>query len=501
MMEKQALLGKEKEIIDYCNEKNILVAGNAVRLLGEQNDFRKLVDEFSSENVFVLTEHVVRERLLKKDSKIGESVQVVVKNASFRPIASQIEHDSRVLVDLDVTNQSRSGGKVADFLEMFRDKFEFLSGLLKKRASLEVKPISRLSRTTNNHDITVCGMVSRKWVSKNGHPVMELEDLESTCIALFQKTDHNMFELSKKVMLDDVIAVKGKKISNDMIIVSEVHWPEIPIGQIKSGKRDLNLVAISDIHVGSRLFLEKEFMDFVSWINGNVQNEKEKEEVEKVKYLLICGDNVDGIGVYPDQFDDLAIKDIYEQYDAFGELLKQIPEYIEVFIIPGQHDAVRRADPQPGVKKEFVKSVAGYKNIHFIGSPSWIEIEGLKLMLYHGASLHDIYASIPGLDHAKPQDAMAILLKRRDIMAPYGQSQPYVPERRDFMVVREEPDFYFGGDMHHNGYTQYRACSVINAGTWQDRTAFQVQQGYIPTPGIAVQVSLESRKISEKRFM
>ncbi len=68
------------------------------------------------------------------------------------------------------------------------------------------------------------------------------------------------------------------------------------------------------------------------------------------------------------------------------------------------------------------------------------------------------------------------------------------------MVVREEPDFYFGGDMHRNGYMQYRGCSVINAGAFQGRTAFQVQQGFIPTPAIAVQVNLLTRKISEKHF-
>ena len=43
-------------------------------------------------------------------------------------------------------------------------------------------------------------------------------------------------------------------------------------------------------------------------------------------------------------WDNLAIKDIYKQYDKFTELIRQVPEYIEVFICPGQHDAVRRAD-------------------------------------------------------------------------------------------------------------------------------------------------------------
>ncbi|MBI4044130.1 MAG: metallophosphoesterase [Candidatus Diapherotrites archaeon] len=501
LMVEQLELVSEKEIANYCSEKSVLVSQQAIGLLAEQKDYRKIVDELISENVFVLNEGNLREKILKKKASLFEPTNVVVRGFSFRPLASETEAHSRVLQELDTSAPNRGSGKVTDFLEMFRDKFEFLSELLKKRANLEAKPIQRLLRTTKNNEITVCGIVSKKWVSKKGHAVIELEDTESRCLALFMKNDRPSFELSQKVCLDDVVAVKGKKISDDMLVCTEVHWPDLPIGPPRTSERDLNLLATSDIHVGSKLFLEKEFQAFLSWLSGKTQDDHEREEIGKIKYLLICGDNVDGIGVYPDQYDELEIKDIFEQYDVLCDYLKQIPEYIETFVIPGQHDAVRRADPQPGVPKKFLKGIEGYKNIHFVGSPSWIEIEGLKAMLYHGASLHDLYATYPGLDYAKPEEGMAILLKRRDLMVSYGAKQPYVPEKKDLMVIRHEPDFYFGGDMHRNGYLQYRGCSVINAGTWQARTEFQVQQGHIPTPGIGVQVSLNTRKISEKRFV
>ena len=121
-------------------------------------------------------------------------------------------------------------------------------------------------------------------------------------------------------------------------------------------------------------------------------------------------------------------------------------------------------------------------------------------MVYHGASLHDLYSSVNYLSASKPQEAMAELLKRRDLMVSYGMKQPYVPEKKDFMLIREEPDFYFGGDMHHNGYMQYRGCTIINSGTWQDRTDFQIQQGHVPTPGIAVEVDLKTRNLRETHF-
>ena len=491
---------EEKRIIEFANSKNLLIHSKAVAALLKKADFMEILEDFAARNVFLVTGEALGDYLAKKETKIGDLKQVVVKQKSFRPFAFEIDADCRVMEEFDVTNQSFSEGKVKDFLGYFRDKFSFLSSVIRKRPGLDIKEISRLRQTSDNHEIMVIGMILKKWISKNGHLIFELEDLEATCIVVFSKISAALFETAQRAVLDNVVAVKGKKAGDEMIIADEIIFPDLPNRPPREANRGVSLASISDMHVGSKLFLENEFSRFLEWINGNVTNESEKERIGKIKYLVISGDNVDGIGVYPDQFDELGIKDIFQQYDAFGELLKQVPEYIEVFIAPGQHDAVRRADPQPAVAKEFTKSLAGCKNIHFVGSPSWLEIEGLKCLIYHGASIHDLTATVNSLRPNKPADGMVELLKRRDLMAGYGSKQPYVPEKKDFMLIRQEPDFYFGGDMHINGYAQYRGCTVINSGTWQARTSFQVQLGIVPTPGIVVETDLKTRKITENCF-
>ncbi|MBI2598107.1 MAG: DNA-directed DNA polymerase II small subunit [Candidatus Diapherotrites archaeon] len=490
----------ETKIAEFAAAKNLLVEPNAVRLLSKKQNFEEILKELLIQNVFLITEQKVNDFLIKKETKLGEVTQVLVKPRSFVPLASEIDPKYRVMEEYDVTNKNASGGTVKNFLEYFRGKFNFLSSTIKKRTGFEAKPISMLKQTSPNNEIALIGMISKKWISKNGHLVFELEDLEATCVVVFPKTDTHLTESAQKAVLDNVVGVKGKKASDEMIIANEIVFPELPNRAVKAPARDVSVASISDIHVGSKLFLEKEFNQFLEWLNGNVSTQKENERIGKIKYLIITGDNVDGIGVYPDQFDELAIKDIFIQYEAFAELIKKVPEYIEIFIIPGQHDAVRRADPQPAIGKEYTKSLAGYKNVHFIGSPSWVEIEGLKFLLYHGASIHDLTSSVSFLRPDKPEEGMVELLKRRDLMASYGSKQPYVPEKNDYLLVREEPDFYFGGDMHHNGYTQYRGCTVINSGTWQARTAFQIQLGHVPTPGIAVETDLKTRKITENHF-
>ncbi len=491
----------EKEIIEYASRKNALIDGKAVKLLATIPKYKNIIDELIEDNTFLIDEKKVKEKIIQKETKVkGVKKEVIVKKTLFKAEASEIEPQLKILKELDVTGQSCSEGKIKDFLHYFRDKYKFLHSVLKQRVQLNPKAISQLKKLPKNTELDLIAMVSKKWISKNGHQAFQLEDLEEECIAVVSKKNENLTALAQQVLLDDVIGVKGTKVGERMIIIKEIIWPDLPQKPIKKVERDLSVVAISDMHIGSKLFLEKEFNKFLSWLNGGIGSKKEIERIGKIKYLLVVGDNVDGVGIYPDQFDELAIKDIYKQYRKFSELILSIPEYIEVVICPGQHDAVRRADPQPAIAKEFVPELYDLENVHFVGSPGWISIEGLKTLIYHGASLHDLYASVNFLSTKEPQKAIIEVLKRRDLMPSYGLRQPYVPEKKDFMLIREEPDLYFGGDMHHNGYALYRNCLIVNSGTWQTQTEFQKKEGHFPTPGIAAEINLKTRKIRENYF-
>ena len=47
----------------------------------------------------------------------------------------------------------------------------------------------------------------------------------------------------------------------------------------------------------------------------------------KIKYLVINGDLIDGIGVYPKQKEDLVILDLFHQFKKASDLLSEIPDY------------------------------------------------------------------------------------------------------------------------------------------------------------------------------
>ena len=86
-------------------------------------------------------------------------------------------------------------------------------------------------------------------------------------------------------------------------------------------------------------------------------------------------------------------------------------------------------------------------------------------------------------------------------MPKYGGKNPYVPEARDYMVIKEEPDLVFFGDMHHKGYATYRGTSILNPGTWEAQTEFQKKMGHTPTPCIMATINLRDRKVTETYFM
>ena len=68
-------------------------------------------------------------------------------------------------------------------------------------------------------------------------------------------------------------------------------------------------------------------------------------------------------------------------------------------------------------------------------------------------------------------------------------------------MIEEEPDVVQMGHVHKNGYMFYRGTLLLNSGTFQDRTEFQVRVGHKPTPGIVPVLEAKTGKLSHVRFM
>lgn len=415
------------------------------------------------------------EALVAQEEKIPVETQVSVARApSFRPLAKEFPPEFRILDGSDSEVKPKCSGKIEDFVGHFRNRFERISAVLKSRMSENSIVTTGRLKPTQGEKVRLIAMVTEKRATKKGNLLLDVEDEEGGAKVVVMK-DTPGYKASSKLMLDDIVAFDGKN-ADELFISDAITWPEIPLmRKQKTIGKDIAIAYISDLHMGSKKFLEEEFSSFIAWLNGTGER---ADLAGKVKYLIVGGDVVDGIGIYPEQEKELAVKDIYKQYELFDEAIAKLPDYIEVIVAPGNHDAVRRADPQPPLPSDLVKS-----DVTRVGSPAHLDIEGLRHLVYHGTSLDSIIAGMTGLSYSKPEDAMLELIRRRHLSPIYGDSL-IVPEERDYMVIDNEPDVVHMGHVHKNGYMLYRGTLLINSGTFQDRTDYQVKIGHVPTPGM-----------------
>ena len=168
-------------------------------------------------------------------------------------------------------------------------------------------------------------------------------------------------------------------------------------------------------------------------------------------------------------------------------------------MIPGNHDAVRLAEPQPALDDELAEIMAVH-DARVTGNPSVVTVEGVSILMYHGVSLDELIAEIPAASYDAPEVAMTHLLRKRHLAPPYGDRTRIAPEARDYLVIDEVPDVFHAGHVHKLGYDRYHNVTVINSGCWQAQTTFQRRVNIEPDAGFAPIIDLETLDVTVRRF-
>jgi DNA polymerase II small subunit len=412
---------------------------------------------------------------------------------------SSWQHSSKVI--LDSTSGVNSGEGVRGYTALFRSRFEKSLRILALRPdSKRITKITALKHGTNNAKLrktydmntdanksssVIAGLLMSKRSKKNGLE-MVIDDY-SGMVGVLAVTE----ELKKQastLALDQMIMLEVDNINKKGVqgfVVRNLVSPDIPDHLPNRSKSESYAVLISDLHIGSKYFQEAEFLRFLNWLSLT-----DDEIVSRIKFVCIGGDLVDGIGIFPNQEKELIEMDTSKQMSHVADLLAKIPQHIKVFIIPGNHDPGRRALPQPALPRKHSDKLYSFENFTMLGNPSLVQLDGVKILMYHGQSLDDIIATTPGLSYSKPAEAMKILLKARHLSPIYGERTPIGPELEDMMVITEVPDILHSGHVHSIDVQNYRGTLIVNSGAWQEQTKYQQTMGIVPTPGIAIVVNL-----------
>jgi len=471
----------------------------------------KKIEPLTQKPLFIdrpFLEELAKEEILKKPEETEPTLTPPIaepkptyesRKLPFQAYAKEVQADMTVIED--PTREICTKGCVEDYLEYFRDRFRRLQKLLRQRIDAkDATTISEALKSPNNSKIKIIAMITERRESKQ-RIFLKVEDYEASATVLVpQNLSQEVLEKTKMLLLDQVVCIVAIKGRNDLFIMEDILFPEVPQKTPHKAPEPVYAALTSDLHVGSKLFIREYFNRFLLWLNGKLGTPQQREIASHVKYVVIAGDIVDGIGIYPSQVKELAIRDAYEQYKAASKFLEQIPDYIELVIIPGNHDASRKALPQPALPKNYAEPIYEAREVQSLGNPCTISLHGVELLLYHGRSLDDIIANASNVSLKTPNKAMKILLQCRHLAPIYGQRTPIAPEKRDYMVIERVPDVFQTGHVHVQKTDLYRGIVMVNSGTWQGRTIYQAKMGLEPTPGLVPVVNLQTLQATSLDF-
>lgn len=449
---------RSEQIIESLLSRGILIEPGALELIRSQPGVASSLKNVRAE--YITAELVKRMAALKEI----ESSSELKTDLSFRITSEYFE---------DFAER----GKTDDFLTYFHSRYETIASMMRNRRELrDLMSANRIAKLPPRENVSLIGMVTSKHNTAKGHIILDIEDTTGGVRVLVGKNS-SCFEDGDEIVVDEVVGIRGQT-GDGIVFANSVTFPDIPL-ENPFPRSEGYAVFTSDWHIGSNKFLEKEFMAFLEFLKSG------EGIAPHIKNIFLAGDVVDGVGIYKGQNDELLINDVEQQYARVAELLKLIPKHINIFISPGNHDATREAEPQPAIPKEFAPELYSLSNVFMTSSPCMVKVGEMKVMMYHGGGLISLIDSIPKLrkiGHDQPDQTMIMQLKKRHLVPIYGENTHIFPEGRDHMVIETIPNVLHSGHLHSVGLSTYRGVRVINSGTFQDITPFQMKLGNHPVP-------------------
>lgn len=490
----------KKEIINFFLEKDILLSPEIFKKINDHNCnmvLEKLRRIDDSNKKILLDEHGIIRLIDHEEEKSKKPENKEKRNSSVKLVFSYDEESKK--------------RDIQDFVAYFNARYKAIENILRNRQELQnIVSINRLENKKDKEEISLIGMVRDKTTTKNNNIILEVEDPTGFVKVLVSKGKKELFTLASNTVLDEVIGIVG--MNGDKIVFSNsIIIPDVPLTkELKKSPDEGYAIFLSDLHVGSINFLEKEFNQFLDWINCKTGNDIQKKIAKNTRYIFILGDLIDGLGIYPGQEAELTIKDVKEQYKICADYLRQIPSDIKIIICPGNHDAMRIAEPQLVLYKDFAKPLWDLNNVTMVSNPSVVNIHssdifsGFDVLLYHGYSFDYYVANVDSIRNQGGYDRadliMKFLLQRRHL-APTHTSTLYIPEiKKDPLVIEQVPDFFVTGHIHKSIAANYRNVSLVCGSCWQSKTKFQEKVGHHPEPARVPIVNLQTREIKILRF-
>lgn len=489
----------DKEMLELLSGLTDTGAKNVIEVLGNLGIEERVINKKLFENHFDKFRNLLIAEQGKDEMhnffegmgyKKGDDVEEVVEDMSDGEVCGKVK-----LISAPAFPQKKI--EVQDFVKHFRSRYESIKSMLETHDFENLTSIRKIGQ--NRGSYTIIAAVSNKRMTKNKNLFIEVEDMTGTSIVLVNQNKKEVFDKARDLLNDDIVAfnVSG---TSEMLFANDVIFPEASLSEKRHSEFDEYVAFAGDFHAGSTMFLEKNLLKFVKWLNGGEGDERQRALAKKVKYLLLTGDNIDGVSHYPGQ-DKYLIQDTTKgQYGKVEEILKLIRKDIKIIMCPGQHDSVWVGEPQPIIGERFAEGLHQLENLTLVPNPALVEIDGgFRILMYHGASINRFIDEIPEIrtnfGHSSPTRVVREMLKRRHL-APIHGGMDYIPcEKGDPMVIDKIPDIIATADQHRAEVSTYNNILMIASSCWQSITPFEEKVGNVPDPCKVPLFNLKTREI------
>ncbi len=463
--------------LNYALNKGFQIHPDAFKIL-ENVDVKKLEK---------IIKEIIREKAKQKLFQINQD-----DLETYLGIKEDVTLQSEIKILSDPTDKITSGEGVRGYNALFSSRFNKLKRIISDRPeSRMLKSIASVKTTKVEDGVCVCGLVTIRNMERNITKLF-LEDPSGSFEGII--FDNELQKTASTLLIDQFVMARISLGKNSGIIIKDLILPDIPDQTTNKSESDVYAVFLSDLHIGSKYFMEEEFEEFVSWLSSP------DHVARKIRFILIGGDIVDGVGIYPNQNKELVCQTIEEQLNKVEELIEKIPKNMKIIIMPGNHDPGRRALPQPAIPKKYNSGLWERENVTMVGNPAVVSLNGVKVMMFHGQSIDDIVKTTPGMNYDKPTNVMKYLLRARHLSPTYGSQTPIAPEMEDLMVIEDIPDIFHVGHVHRAQLDMYKGILMVNSGSWQKQTPFQASVGMTPNPGISIMVNLKSFQVFHQNY-
>jgi DNA polymerase II small subunit len=488
--------GLREHLVSYFEEHHKLLEAGALRLLLDAPQplvaSQELLERAGPASPFVTEEMVARVLSdLRPSSSIRPPPSIVLEPPTRPGVGPGPGNDGFRVVVEGFDGALAAGSPVVGYSTLFQSRFRSLQRMLRGRSTLPNLRAVRDGRPPDGSG-SVVGMVREvRETPRQHHVIVTLDDETASLEALVLK-DSPAARLP--FLPDEVVGLRLRYAADPSRIptVLGVERPDVPFSRAGArAARPRRAVFLSDLHVGSRAFLSESWEALAGFLRGQGPRPELAAEVE---FVVIAGDLVDGIGIYPRQERDLATADVVEQYAELGRRLAELPDRLTIVAVPGNHDAVCPAEPQPALPPNLARGLP--RNVRLLANPSTFSLAGVTVTAYHGRGFDDLIPAIPGASYSRPTEVMRRMLQMRHLAPIYGSRTPLAPVARDGLVVDPVPDIFVTGHLHTYGIDRYRGVLLLNASAWQDETEYQRMRNITPVPARAAIVDLSTLDVA-----